>query len=177
MKRYFLIGYMGAGKTTAGRELANTLNLEFIDLDHYIQARYQKTVNQLFDECGEDEFRNIERKILHEVGELENVVISTGGGTPCFFDNIDHMNAVGIPIYLKASPEALSNRLNDCKAKRPLIRDKNEEELYAFVTDSLTKREPFYSKAKVVFETEDLVNREDVSSYVEKIIAQLENHI
>lgn len=177
MKRLFLIGYMGAGKTTAGRELANTLNLEFIDLDHFIQARYQKTVNQLFDEYGEAEFRNIERKILHEVGEIENVVISTGGGTPCFFDNIDHMNAVGTPIYLKASPEALSARLNSCKEKRPLIRDKNADELYNFVKDTLAKREPFYSKAKVIFETKDLINREEVSSYVDQIIAKLEKYI
>ena len=98
---------MGAGKTTAGRELAKTLNLDFIDLDHFIQGRYHKTVSELFAEYGENEFRNIERNILLEVGEFENVVISTGGGTPCFFNNMEYMNNAGQTIYLKSSPGAL----------------------------------------------------------------------
>ncbi|MBK5721284.1 shikimate kinase [Dysgonomonas sp. Marseille-P4677] len=170
MKRIFLIGYMGAGKTTAGRELARILELEFIDLDHFIQARFQKTVNELFQDVGEREFRNIERNMLKEVGEFENVVISTGGGTPCFFDNADYMNNAGTTVYLKATPEALSSRLNTCKDKRPLIKDKNEEELYDFVVESLQRREPFYSKAHIIFETEELVNREDVTRYVEQLI-------
>lgn len=173
MNRIFLIGYMGAGKTTAGRELAKELEMDFIDLDHFIQARYQKTVNQLFQEVGEAEFRNIERNMLKEVGEFENVVISSGGGTPCFFDNIEYMNQAGTTIYLKATPEALSSRLNLCKDKRPLIKDKNEDELYKFVLDSLVKREPFYSKAKIIFETEELVTKEDVRKYVLQIIETL----
>lgn len=173
MKRIFLIGYMGAGKTTAGRELAKELNLDFIDLDHFIQARFQKTVNQLFQEVGENEFRNIERSMLREVGEFENVVISAGGGTPCFFDNMEYMNQAGTTIYLKASPEALSSRLNMCKDKRPLIKDKDEEELYLFVLESLEKRESFYLKAKIIFETEELVNREDVNKYVQQIKEKL----
>lgn len=173
MKRIFLIGYMGAGKTTAGRELAKVLDLEFIDLDHFIQARFQKTVNQLFQDVGENEFRQIEKNVLKEVGEFENVVISTGGGTPCFFDNMDYMNSVGTTVYLKASPEALSARLNTCKDKRPLIKDKNEEELYSFVNESLEKRNPFYSKAKIIFETEELINREDVNKYIQQLIEKL----
>jgi len=173
MKRIFLIGYMGAGKTTAGRELAKELNLEFVDLDHFIQARYQKTVGQIFAEVGEDEFRNIERNVLMEVGEFEDVVISTGGGTPCFYDNMEYMNHTGTTVYLKASPEALSSRLNLCKEKRPLIKDKNEEELYKFVVESLEKREPFYSKAGIIFETEILVTREDVNGYVRQLMELL----
>lgn len=164
---------MGTGKTTAGRELAKALNLEFVDIDHFIQARYLKTVAQLFEEVGEDEFRKIESNILKEVGEFQDVVISTGGGTPCFFDNIDYMNQVGTTIYLKATPEALSSRLNTCKDKRPLIKDKNEEELYHFVVESLEKREPFYSKAQIIFETEELVNREDVDKYIQQLILRL----
>lgn len=173
MNRIFLIGYMGAGKTTAGRELAKELNLDFIDLDNFIQARYQKTVNQLFQEIGEAEFRNIERNMLKEVGEFENVVISSGGGTPCFFDNMDYMNNAGITIYLKTTPETLASRLNLCKDKRPLIKDKNEDELYKFVLDSLEKRELFYSKAKIIFETEELVTREDIKRYVQQIIEKI----
>ncbi|WP_029902019.1 shikimate kinase [Prevotella sp. 10(H)] len=173
MKRIFLIGYMGAGKTTAGRELAKVLNLDFIDLDHFIQARFQKTVSQLFQEVGENEFRNIERNMLKEVGEFENVVISTGGGTPCFFDNMSYMNNAGTTVYLKATPEALASRLNTCKDKRPLIKDKNEEELYQFVVESLEKRNPYYSQAQIIFETEELVNREDVNTYIQQLIEKL----
>jgi shikimate kinase len=164
---------MGAGKTTAGRELAKELGLEFIDLDHFIQARYQKSVGQIFADVGESEFRNIEKNILKEVGAFENIVISTGGGTPCFFDNMDYMNQIGTTVYLKSSPEALSSRLNLCKEKRPLIKDKNEEELFLFVMESLEKREPFYSKAKIIFETEILVTREDVNDYVQQLIKVL----
>ena len=173
MKRIFLIGYMGAGKTTVGRELAKVLGLDFIDLDHFIQARFQKTVGQIFQDAGETEFRNIERNILKEVGEFENIIISTGGGAPCFFDNMDYMNSVGTTVYLKANPKALSARLDTCKEKRPLIKDKNEEELYLFVVENLERREPFYNQAKIIFETEELVNREDIDLYIQKLIKAL----
>lgn len=173
MENIFLIGYMGAGKTTAGRELAKALGMEFVDLDHFIQTRYNKTINQLFEEYGEDGFRNIEKNILREIGEFENAVISTGGGTPCFFDNMDYMTKAGITIYLKATPEMLSERLNTCKEKRPLIRDKNEEELYLFVKENLEKREPHYGKASVIFHSDELVNKEDIDKYVQQIIKHL----
>lgn len=173
MERIFLIGYMGTGKTTAGRHLAQVLDLEFYDLDHYIEARFQKTVSQIFEEFGEEKFREIERSMLHEVGEFENVVIATGGGSPCFFDNMEYMNGVGKTVYLKASPEALTERLSSCKAKRPLIKDKSDEELLAFVEENLVKREPFYSKAAIVFETENLVNKTLVDEYVQKLLLVL----
>lgn len=174
MQRIFLIGYMGVGKTTTGRQLAQTLGLEFIDMDHFIQTRFQKSVAMLFDEFGETEFRNIERKILHEIGDFEDVVVSTGGGAPCFFDNIDFMNEKGVTVYLKTSPELLSARLNTCKEKRPLIKDKSEDELYLFVKESLVKREPFYSKAKIVFENDELVSKEDAEKYVAKLIKAIQ---
>ena len=169
MRRIFLIGYMGAGKTTAGRELAKVLGLDFIDLDHFIQGRFQKTVSQIFQEVGETEFRNIEHNMLREVGEFEDIVIATGGGTPCFFNNMDYMNLAGTTVYLKAHPEALASRLNTCKDKRPLIKDKSEEELYAFIVESLEKREPFYSQAKIIFETDKLISRDDVNQYVQQL--------
>lgn len=84
MKRIFLIGYMGAGKTTVGKVLSRQLELSFIDLDHYIEGRYHKTVGQLFAEKGEDAFRDIERRMLREVAAFEDVLVSTGGGAPCF---------------------------------------------------------------------------------------------
>ncbi|MDE6688385.1 MAG: shikimate kinase, partial [Prevotella sp.] len=107
MVRIILIGYMGAGKTTIGKALAKELDIPFYDLDWYIESRRHKTVSQLFAEVGEEAFRKIEHNMLHEVAEFENVIISCGGGTPCFFDNIDYMNRQGQVVYLKASPEVL----------------------------------------------------------------------
>jgi shikimate kinase len=164
---------MGVGKTTVGRALAKSLNLDFIDLDLFIQARYQRSVTRLFEDVGESEFRSMESRLLKEVGEFENVVISTGGGTPCFFDNIDYMNRAGTTIYLKATPEALASRLNTCKDKRPLIKDKNKEELYDFVVKNLEKRNPCYLKARIIFETEELISRDDVNKYVQQLMEKL----
>lgn len=169
-KRIFLLGYMGAGKTTLGKELAQSLGLKFIDLDQFIQSRYQKTISQLFEEYGESGFRNIEKCMLNEVGEIENVVVSAGGGTPCFYDNMDYMNKVGDTVYLKATPEALTERLETCKEKRPLIKDKNKEELYSFVKENLEQRELHYSKAKFIFKTDNLVNRDEIDEYVSQLI-------
>ena len=102
MTRIILIGYMGAGKTTVGKALAKALGVTFYDLDWYIETRMRRTVKQIFDQEGEEGFRRIERNMLHEVAEFENVVLSCGGGTPCFFDNIDYMNQQGPVVYLKA---------------------------------------------------------------------------
>ena len=118
MRRIFLIGYMGAGKTTMGKELSKQSGLSFIDLDHFMEGRYRKTVRQLFEEKGEETFRQIEKKALHEVADFENVVISTGGGTPCFFDNMAYMNSIGTTVYLKASPQGLSERLEGTFGRR-----------------------------------------------------------
>ena len=110
MTRIFLTGYMGSGKTTLGRALAAEMGIPFIDLDHYIEKRYCKTIAQLFAEKGEEGFREVERRMLHEVGEFEDVIISTGGGTPCFFDNIEYMNAQGTTVYLDVPVERLHIR-------------------------------------------------------------------
>lgn len=166
---------MGVGKTTAGRELAKSLDLEFVDLDHFIQTRYSKTISQLFEQFGEEGFREIENKILKEVADFENVVISTGGGAPCFYDNMEIMNNAGTTVYLKASPELLSERLDLCKEKRPLIKDKNKEELLLFIKENLNRRESYYSQAKIIFEAKELVNREDVDKYVLLLIDRISN--
>lgn len=166
---------MGVGKTTLGRELAKSLDVEFVDLDHFIQNRYNKTITQLFEQFGEDGFRTIENKVLKEVAQFENVVVSTGGGAPCFYDNMEVMNNAGLTVYMKASAELLSERLNLCKEKRPLIKDKSEEELLLFVSNSLKCRESHYSQAKVIFEADELVNREDVDKYVLLLIDKINN--
>ncbi len=147
MVRVILIGYMGAGKTTIGKALAQDLGVTFYDLDWYISNRMRKTIAQLFEERGEEGFRQIERNMLHEVAEFEDVIISCGGGTPCFFDNIDYMNQQAPVVYLKAEPDVLFKHLAMSKNDRPLLRGKSQEELIAFIKDQLEKREPFYTKA------------------------------
>ena len=133
MKRIFLIGYMGAGKTTVGKVLSRQLELSFIDLDHYIEGRYHKTVGQLFAEKGEDAFRDIERRMLREVAAFEDVLVSTGGGAPCFFDNMEFMNGAGQTVYL----------------------------------------EPFYSKASIVFDAEEMMTDQDVYKISQELATRL----
>lgn len=152
MRRIILVGYMGSGKTTVGRALAKALGLQFYDLDWYIESRRRKTVAQIFAERGEEGFREIERNMLHEVAEFENIVLSCGGGTPCFFDNIDYLNQQGDVIWLKASPEVLYKHLLMGKTERPLLKGKSSEELVSFIREQLEHREPYYSKATHVLD-------------------------
>ena len=148
MRRIILIGYMGSGKTTVGKALSKETGMMFYDLDWYIEGRMHKTVAQIFAERGEEGFRKIEYNMLHEVAEFEDVIISCGGGTPCFFDNIDYLNGQGDVCYLKATPEVLYKHLLMGKVERPLIKGKSPEELIKFITEQVGKREEFYTKAR-----------------------------
>lgn len=140
---------MGSGKSTVGKGLAQTLNLQFIDLDSYIEERNFKTIPEIFASEGEDGFRKAEQKALHEVSEFENIVIATGGGAPCFFDNMDHIKKTGTSLYLEGSPRILAERLMNSKTERPLIKGKTEEELIAFIDETLAKRNNWYKRADV----------------------------
>lgn len=160
--RIFLIGYMGSGKSTVGRGLAKELGLSFIDLDDYIEERNFKTIPKIFAEEGEDAFRKLEQKALREVAEFENVVIATGGGAACFFDNIDVINACGQSIYLKGSPRILAERLRNSKTERPLIKGKSYDELVAFIQDTLNKREYWYKQAKTVLDFDHDISIDEV---------------
>ncbi len=175
MKRIILIGYMGAGKTTLGKLLAKRLGLEFIDLDWYIESRFRTTISQLFASRGEEGFRAIERNMLHEVAEFEDVLIASGGGAPCFFDNMDYMNTQAVTVYLKADPQTLRAHLRMSKQQRPLITQKNDEELDAFIRESLDRRESFYSQAKIVFDTGLLDNGIRIQESVERLVETI-NH-
>ena len=148
MRRIILIGYMGSGKTTVGKALARELGLVFYDLDWYIESRRRKTVAQRFAERGEAGFREIERNMLHEVAEFEDIVLSCGGGTPCFFDNMEYLNQQGDVIWLKADAEVLYKHLLMGKTERPLLQGKSPEELISLIREQLALREPYYSKAK-----------------------------
>lgn len=164
---------MGAGKTTIGHALGKKLGLRFYDLDWYIESRMRKTVKQIFDEKGEDEFRRIERNMLHEVAEFEDVVVSCGGGTPCFFDNMDYMNKQGDTVYLKATPEVLYAHLQMGRTVRPLLLGKSPEEVHKFIIEQLQEREKFYSKARHTFDVNLMDNREKVHITVQELLKTL----
>ena len=160
---------MGAGKTTVGKTLAQELNLPFYDLDWYIESRMRKTVKEIFDERGEEGFRLIEHNLLHEVAEFEDVIISCGGGVPCFYDNMDYMNQKGDTVYLKATPEVLYGHLNMGKSVRPLLQNKTSEEVEEFIKEQLQVREPFYSKAKYTLDVNLMDDYDKIRIFVTKL--------
>ena len=169
MTRIFLIGYMGAGKTTLGKAFARALGLTFVDLDWYIEERFHKSIRQLFVERGEEGFRELEKRMLHEAGDFEDVVISVGGGTPCFFDNMEYMNEAGETVFLDVNLQVLFRRLKVAKQQRPLLDGKTDEELKAFIQEALQKRLPFYTKAKHIFNGERLEDRHQIQQSVERL--------
>lgn len=154
--RIYLIGYMGCGKSTLGRRLSDFLGLQFVDMDHYIEMRNHKTIPQIFAEEGESEFRLKERKALDELSEFTDTVIATGGGAPCFFDNIDLMNKTGKTIYLNIDPSILAERLLKSKTERPLIKGKSKEQLVAFIDETLKKRNHYYKQAAIEITQPDI---------------------
>lgn len=170
MIRVMLIGYMGAGKTTIGKVLARDMGMEFYDLDDYIESRFHQKIPDIFAEKGEEGFREMEKRMLHEVAEFENVIISCGGGTPCFFDNMDFMNSRGETVFLDAPPEVLKEHLKMGKTVRPLIQGKTDEELTAYIEESLQKRIPYYQKAKHTLKIEVIHTQEQIKDYVNQII-------
>ncbi len=174
MRRIIIIGYMGAGKTTVGKALSDATGMMFYDLDWYIETRMHKTVAQIFAERGEEGFRKIEYNMLHEVAEFEDVIISCGGGTPCFFDNIDYMNAQGQVVYLQAEPEVLYKHLLMGKTERPLINGMTADELISYIREQLSARESFYKKARYTFDVSLMDTRKKIQTTVSNLRALLE---
>ncbi len=166
MSNYYLIGFMGAGKTTIGRKLASKINYQFIDLDDYIERRYKHTITSIFNLVGEEGFRKIENQALQEVALLKNVIVSTGGGTPCFFDNMDIIKKNGVSIYLKYTPKFLYKRLVNARKERPLIK-KNKENLLEYITDTLLLREEYYMKADYKIEKIN-ISTKDILEFITK---------
>jgi len=142
---------MGVGKTTIGKQLASMLGLTFMDLDHIIELKHKKSVSEIFQNEGEAAFRGMERQFLREIIEnYDNFLLSTGGGTPCFYENMEDMNAAGITIYLEMDHKSLAYRLQHAKEQRPLIKGMKPGELEVFVQDHLAQRVEFYREAKVI---------------------------
>lgn len=164
--RIYLVGYMGCGKSTIGRKVAEKLGISFVDLDKYIEERYFKSVPVIFAEEGEERFREKERISLLEVSQFENVVVGTGGGAPCFFDNMEVMNNNGVTVYIAPDTDVLAARLLKSKTERPLIVGKSREELILFINNALVIRVPFYEKAKIIIRGE---NNLDPQLVIDKI--------
>lgn len=150
MKSVSLMGFMGSGKTTLGKKLSNKLGWEFIDLDAYLVEKTGKTIEDYFAQYGEQSFRELEHKCLLELVGREQVIISTGGGTPCYFNNLDILKAHTLSIYIQLPPKALFQRLiQSDQNKRPLIKGLSPDELLSFIEEKLDQREPFYKQAHI----------------------------
>jgi len=170
MTPIFIIGYMASGKTTFGRALARRLGRDFIDLDFYIEQRFRKTIREIFASEGEGAFRKKEEAMLREAGEFDNVVVSCGGGTPCFFENMDYMNSRGLTVLLDTSPERIVARLVENNSRRPLMAGKSEEEIRQEVKKGLETRNSFYSKAAIHFPGNLLESRDQIDSSVNRFL-------
>jgi shikimate kinase len=166
MIRVFLMGFMGAGKTTLGKALAKDLNISFIDLDQYIERRYMKSVSQIFALKGEQGFREIESRMLREVGEFDDVIVSCGGSTPLIGDNMEYMLQHGQTVYLKCDNDTLLRRLKVARSQRPLIASKTDDELAAFIESETKRREPGYLRAEFICPGDRLESRDQISETV-----------
>ncbi|MFD2565501.1 shikimate kinase [Aquimarina rubra] len=168
-----LLGYMGCGKSSIGRDLASKLKMECLDLDDYIEAQEKKSINQIFEEKGEIYFRKKENEYLKEVLETySNTIISLGGGTPCFAGNLELIkdNKDAKSVYLKTSLQELVDRLFVEKDKRPLISHLNlEEDLKDFIRKHLFERSFYYNQAEYVISTDDKTVKEVVAEIQETL--------
>ncbi|MDB5282440.1 MAG: shikimate kinase [Bacteroidota bacterium] len=160
----FLIGFMGSGKSTFGKKLANKLQLGFIDLDEVIAYKFQLSIKAIIEQHGIDFFREAERDTLKGL-DTENAVISTGGGTPCFFDNMEWIKSRGVVVFLNLDEGIIFSRLKTTNLQdRPLLKDLDDDGLKQFIKDKLAERLPFYTRAHISFDPvhgkmEELVER------------------
>ncbi len=148
--KVYLIGYMASGKTTVGRKLARMLNFDFIDMDDVFEGKYHIQINDFFEKYDERAFREIESKLIKETSKLDQVVISTGGGAPCFYDNLEWMKQAGLTVYLQMGVASLVNRLSNAKRIRPLIKSMDRDELKDFISEQLKIRAEYYEKAQII---------------------------
>jgi shikimate kinase len=147
---------MGSGKTTVGRVLSRRLGFDFLDTDKEVEKLAGMSLRNLFETSGETTFRELERQVLHTTSKLEKTVISTGGGTPCFFDNMDFIKQNGVSVYLMLQPASIVNRLENSKNPRPLVHRLSSSELQAYVETELEKRKKFYNNADYVIKAESV---------------------
>lgn len=154
--RIYLIGYMGSGKSTVSGRLAAQLGFQRLDLDELFEEHYKIPIHRFFEKYDQTVFRTFESRLLKETESIDNVVISTGGGTPCYYDNMFWMNQHGLTVYLKISAGAIASRLSQSKKKRPLLAQKKPDELLGFVREHLRQRNIYYSQAKITIQAESI---------------------
>ena len=164
--KIFLIGFMGSGKSTIGKKLARHLNIEFYDIDNLLEQQTGLKVADYFARYGEQSFRETERDILQKSWYPDNCVIATGGGAPCYFDNMDWMNRTGKVVYLSLTAKALAKRLEHSATERPLIKDLKGDDLVDFISQKLAERESWYNKAGFIISGID-ITAEKLAGYIE----------
>jgi shikimate kinase len=147
--KIYLIGYMGSGKSTLGRGLAEALGILWIDLDTEIESRYKISVPDFFSKYGENAFRDVEHKVLNDVASIPDIIVSTGGGVPCFHNNMELMNQTGLTIYLEATPALILTRIGPYAWKRPLFQKMDGTDTLEKITEHLKSREMYYQQARI----------------------------
>jgi shikimate kinase len=152
VSKIYLIGFMGSSKSTVGKKLALHLNWSFIDLDDKVELKAGMKIAEIFAEKGESFFRAMESEVLRSLSTEADTVISTGGGTPCFDENMDYMLESGLTIYLKMTPAQLKSRLLRSSHERPLIKNIRIDDLQGFIEEILGEREKWYSRAEIAFD-------------------------
>lgn len=165
--RIFLIGFMGSGKSTLGKKLALKLGYQFLDMDKVVESNIHMSIAEHFEKFGEDSFRRAESKVLKSTKLPEDCVIATGGGSPCFFDNLEWMNANGTTIYLALPAKALAKRLESATGQRPVLQNLKGEALEQFISEKLESRDKFYIQADIILS--------DQNQTAEKLIEILKN--
>ena len=168
--KIFLIGYMGSGKSSVGKCLSEKLKMNFIDFDEHIEKKYGKTIVEIFGTEGEKEFRKLEHRYLKTFLKKNNIIISLGGGTPCYHNNMELINENGISVYLEVSVDTLVKRLTKEKNKRPLICNLNDSDFNFFVEDNLKKRLSVYRKAHISINAESFSKKQLVELIIQSTV-------
>ena len=164
--KIFLIGFMGSGKTYWGRQLGEKLRLPFFDLDEQIESNEGKAISQIFAEEGEEYFRLLEKDTLHIITEShDSFIMATGGGTPCYFNNIEFMNKMGTTVWINTPVDLLHERLLKDKDQRPLIKNLDDAQLRSFIIKKFSDRKIYYEQAEMMVEE----NEKSIEKIVEKL--------
>ncbi len=146
-ERIYLIGFMGVGKTTVGKKLAQQLGYSFVDLDDFFEEKFKIEIHDFFSKYDEQLFRKLEHDRLLKTFDMHGVVVSTGGGTPCYHHGIEDINRHGLSVFLDMPPAAIAHRLLHARQKRPLVMGKTGKELTLFIENKLAERLTCYEKA------------------------------
>jgi len=169
MENIILVGFMGSGKTTVGRALAERLNMRFLDTDDMIEKRVGKSISEIFELEGESKFRELEHNLLKELS-IDNTILSTGGGVPCFNDNVDLLKRLGKVVYLSVSKKELEKRLIKKHQDRPIIKLNSKNEMDDSIFTLLENRQIYYTKADV-----EILNEGEIEDVLDNLVNNLTN--